>query len=168
MKCYLKAAGVLLLLAVLLGAVFLYAGVYDVGMLNHDNAAMNAVLRTAMVRSVRRHAKGLEVPDLSQADLIRAGRARYDVLCASCHAAPGVGRDETGRGLWPPAPDLARAAPEWTSAELFWITKNGIKFTAMPAWGPTHTDRQLWNIVAFLEALPRISPDAYKQMGGDT
>ena len=33
---------------------------------------------------------------------------------------------------------------------------NGIKMTAMPAFGPTHDEATIWNIVAFVEQLPAI------------
>jgi mono/diheme cytochrome c family protein len=36
--------------------------------------------------------------------------------------------------------------------------------TSMPAWGRTHSDEKLWNIVAFLKKLPELSPEEYTQM----
>ena len=81
-----------------------------------------------------------------------------------CHGAPGQEPAEIAKGLWPETPDLKKAVPDWTPGELFWITKNGIKFTAMPAWGPTHDDDKIWDIVAFLERLPSVSPSEYQQL----
>ena len=34
--------------------------------------------------------------------------------------------------MLPEPPPLAGAAHEWTANELFWIVKNGIKYTGMP------------------------------------
>jgi len=50
-------------------------------------------------------------------------------MCVMCHGAPGVERFDAGKGLYPDAPDLAEAAPDWTLQETYWITKNGIKDT---------------------------------------
>jgi mono/diheme cytochrome c family protein len=36
--------------------------------------------------------------------------------------------------------------------------------TAMPAWGVTHSDAEIWNIVAFLQKLPRLSPQQYRAL----
>ena len=36
--------------------------------------------------------------------------------------------------------------------------------TAMPAWGRTHSDELIWDMVAFLRKLPALSPDAYRTM----
>jgi hypothetical protein len=68
------------------------------------------------------------------------------------------------KGLWPEAPDLKETADEWTPSELYWIIKNGIKFTAMPAWGPTHDDHELWAMAAFVHQLPKMSAAQYKEL----
>jgi hypothetical protein len=60
-------------------------------------------------------------------------------------------------GLWargPSPPGLDHAAEHLTTAELFWVTKHGIKMTGMPAWGVTHDDEALWPVVAFVRNLP--------------
>jgi hypothetical protein len=37
--------------------------------------------------------------------------------------------------------------------------------TGMPAFGSTHSDEQIWNIVGFVRRLPQISPDDFRAMG---
>ena len=44
----------------------------------------------------------------------------------------------------------------------FWVIKHGIKASGMPAWGPTHSDERIWNMVAFLQRLPSLSEDQYQ------
>lgn len=56
------------------------------------------------------------------------------------------------KGLNPEAPPLAELVSDMTAAELFWVTKNGIRFTGMPAWGSSLTDQEIWDIVAFMKA----------------
>jgi len=34
----------------------------------------------------------------------------------------------------------------------------------MPAWGPTHSDEKLWQLVAFVKKLPKMTPEQYKAM----
>jgi hypothetical protein len=36
----------------------------------------------------------------------------------------------------------------------------------MPAWGSTHDDQIIWGIVAFLQKLPKLSPEEYRSMVG--
>src|SRR2546423_13483863 len=58
-------------------------------------------------------------------------------MCVQCHGAPGRDPGIVGKGLRPPPPVLSEAVRPWDRAELFWIVKNGIKMTGMPASGPT-------------------------------
>jgi mono/diheme cytochrome c family protein len=69
-----------------------------------------------------------------------------------------------GKGLNPPAPDLGEEAAELSTAERFWVIKNGIKMTGMPAWGATHDDSSIWPVVAFLKELPDLEGLAYQAM----
>ncbi len=67
-----------------------------------------------------------------------------------------------GQGLNPPAPDIAISAANMTAAELFWVTKNGIKMTGMPAWGATHDDDALWPVIALMKKLPDLDAAGYQ------
>ncbi|MFQ6005653.1 MAG: c-type cytochrome, partial [Woeseia sp.] len=88
----------------------------------------------------------------------------YNSMCAGCHGAPGMEPEPLGQGLNPAAPDLAEEAAEMTPAELFWVTKNGIKMTGMPAWGATHDDDAIWPVVAFMTNLPGLDQAAYQAL----
>jgi mono/diheme cytochrome c family protein len=72
-------------------------------------------------------------------------------------------RTEISRGLYPRAPELRRKRHS-TPAEDFWVVKHGIKMTGMPAWGVTHDDEILWDVVAFLRKLPELTPDQYQSL----
>ncbi|HEV2392008.1 MAG TPA: cytochrome c [Verrucomicrobiae bacterium] len=159
---------VLIILLLETGALLavIYSGVYNIGTYNHDTGWINHFLDTSMTRAVQSHAHGVQVPALSDPAMVQGGFMHYDNMCAQCHGAPGVEPDDIAKGLWPKAPNLAKTVPTWTPAELFWITKYGIKFSAMPAWGPTHDDKKIWSMVAFLEKLPHLSPQDYQNMKG--
>lgn len=160
---FVAAVFVVLILGIAGAGFVIYSGAYDVGTSNHDHALINWVLDTSMTRSVRRHASGISAPPLSDPTLIAVGFREYRG-CTGCHGAPGIPPGPTAKGLWPEAPDLAKTADEWTPAELFWIIKNGLKFTSMPAWGPTRDDQRLWALTAFVKQLPHISAAEYKTM----
>jgi mono/diheme cytochrome c family protein len=96
--------------------------------------------------------------------MIMEGFRHYREMCVGCHLAPGVDATEIREGLLPKPPRLQKAVEEWTPEELFWITKNGVKMTGMPAWGPTHSDAKIWAIVAFLEKLPHMTAAQYQEM----
>lgn len=48
------------------------------------------------------------------------------------------------------------------SYQKFWIITHGIKASGMPAWGPGHDDERIWNMVAFLQRLPRLTAEQYQ------
>jgi cytochrome c553 len=61
---------------------------------------------------------------------------------------------------------LESAAKEWTAQELFWIVKNGLKFTGMPAWTAPRREDEVWAVVAFLKRLPRLDAEAFRALTG--
>ena len=84
-------------------------------------------------------------------------------MCSGCHGAPGEKPDELAEGLYPEPPELYKDVEEGEAQESFWIIKNGIKMTSMPAYGPTHSDEKIWAITAFVtQQLPKMTPDQYK------
>lgn len=110
-------------------------------------------------RSVQRHAPKEKNPYAGDADAIAAGLDQYRENCMVCHGAPGVPISELSKGLNPPAPSLGKEESDTPDGELFWVTKHGIRFTAMPAFGPTHSDEEIWEIVAFIRHLPELTAE---------
>lgn len=51
-------------------------------------------------------------------------------------------------------------------ARLFWVTKHGIRMTGMPAWGLSHGDGEIWDMVAFIKRLPTLSAREYQDITG--
>ena len=160
MKTLLTVVAILVLLGALaLGVV--YSGAYDVAATSPDEGLVGWALETAQERSVERRAKAVQVPPLEGPELLATGLVHYHEMCVTCHGAPGVPASEIGAGLNPFPPEMAEEAEELGPAELFWVVKNGIKMTGMPAFGPTHSDEELWAIVAFVETLPEMSGEEY-------
>jgi Cytochrome C oxidase, cbb3-type, subunit III len=64
---------------------------------------------------------------------------------------------------YPRAPEPRRGSG-LTPAEEFWVVKHGIKMTGMPAWGVTHDDELLWDVVAFLRKIPELAAEQYQAL----
>ena len=143
--------------------MFLYSGIYNIGATSPHNKLTLWMINTLKDNSIEHHSKGIVVPNLNDSSMVKLGFTHYREMCVGCHAGPGLSRDEVGQGLYPRAPILARSAKELSPAQLFWITKNGIKMTGMPAFGKTHSDEKIWAIVSFLEKLPGMSNEQYNQ-----
>jgi len=152
------------LLGIIGASLGVYAGLYDVAADVPHTQPVFWLMTTARERSVAVRAKDIAVPsDLADPKRIASGAGQYAEMCSSCHLAPGMKRTEISRGLYPRAPELRRKG-RLTPAEQFWVVKHGIKMTGMPAWGVTHDDEVLWDVVAFLRKLPDLSADQYQAL----
>jgi len=159
-------AGVLstILVIIVIGLLIVYSGWYNVSAANKPSGFEQWLLGTTSDNSVEMHSKDIKVPDLKSPEMIKEGFAHYHAMCQGCHGAPGKDKTELSEGLNPPAPDLSESAQDMPPQQLFWVTKNGIKMTGMPAWGVTHPNDKLWSIVAFIEQLPGMTGAQYDSL----
>lgn len=146
------------------GLGVILTGSFDAGASTPHGPLMAWATHAAMVRWVQREAREPAAPMAFTAQQVQAGFRDYDTACVACHGAPGVNRADWVKGLNPTPPYLLDSARHFTPAELHVVVGRGIKMTAMPAWSFTRTDAQVWDLVAFLEALPDITPAQYARM----
>lgn len=152
------------LFAAIVGGGIVYLGWYDVSADKPHGQLISWAVHTTMIHAVRARAHdGIPPKPFSEVQ-IRDGFDLYEDHCAVCHGGPGVARAKWVRGLEPTPPYLLDAARRWSPAELRFIIKHGVKMTAMPAWGRSHSDADITSLMAFLEALPSLTPKAYQAM----
>jgi mono/diheme cytochrome c family protein len=150
-----------LVIAAFAGA-FIFAGVYNIGADAPHYRPIYMALEQLRDRAITHHARNIVVPaDLNSPARIATGAGLYTEMCTGCHLGPGLEKTEMSQGLYPQAPELARGEGR-SAAEQFWTIKHGVKLSAMPAWGRTHDDQLIWDMVAFVRALPKMTPDQYK------
>jgi mono/diheme cytochrome c family protein len=138
-----------------------YTGFYNVAATEQHLAPTYSILQIALRESIERHSRGIEVPPLGDAALIRRGLALHETHCVQCHGAPGVAPAPFALGLTPLPTNLSHAARVRTPAELYWVVRNGVKMTGMPAWLFRLDERDLWAVVAFMQQLPLMAPEDY-------
>jgi len=147
-----------------LGLAIPLSGAFNVAATNPDSALTTWFLNTTMRRSVAMRSSAIVPPKSFSDEEVRTGFEEFSAMCVMCHGAPGKKRSKVGKGLRPQAPNLVKAVPHWNAGQLFWIVKNGIKMTGMPAFGPTHNDATIWSIVAFVSRLPDMTEKQYQQL----
>jgi mono/diheme cytochrome c family protein len=101
------------------------------------------------------------------AEVLKEGRAHFADHCAVCHANDGSGQTPIGKNVYPKAPDMRLADTQSLSdGELFWVIHNGIRFTAMPAWGSGDPEKDLdsWKLVHFIRHLPQLTQEELDEM----
>lgn len=140
------------------GVIVLYAGWYDISATDQHLAPTYWLLDTGMRQSIRHRAENLEVPDLEDARKIEAGAFLYRQHCVQCHGAPGIAPEPFALGMTPLPVPLVHTARTWPPAEMFWVIREGIKMTGMPAWKYRMTDEEIWSLVAYLPFMAHQSP----------
>ncbi len=82
------------------------------------------------------------------------GEKVFGAECASCHGMTGRTPTDPGRWMYPRAADLGSASVQrYSDAELFWIIKNGIRLSGMPAFAKVETEDTMWNLVRYVRML---------------
>ena len=140
-------------------AGLIWSGSYNVAADDAHSAPVFSLLQTVRQQSVKRHAAGIKVPDLSTPEMVRQGAGNYAAMCTGCHLAPGMEPTELSKGLYPVPPSFESLSPN--PAHQFWVVKHGIKASGMPAWGRGMEDEYIWGMVAFLQRLPRLNEQEY-------
>ena len=154
---------VLAILAAVLFGLFVWLGVYNMAADDPHLKPTYNLLQTVRERSIAVRAGKLEVPsDLITPARIQQGAGNYNAMCMGCHLAPGMSETELSKGLYPGPPNLTRGGVE--AAKAFWVIKHGIKGSGMPAWGRSMDDAYIWNMAAFLQALPKLNAQQYQAL----
>lgn len=143
--------------------IYIYSGVYDVSQLSHHNVITKWAINTAKKKSIHKRLQNLKVPSMNDTLMEVEGFTHYKEMCSTCHGGPGVNPDELSKGLYPRPPKFYKSNDMPGPAEAFWVIKNGIRFTAMPGFGPTHDDQKIWAITEFLlNKMNKMSPEEYQ------
>jgi mono/diheme cytochrome c family protein len=146
------------------GALVLQSGLYDISATDQHLAPTYRLLDTAMRRSVQRRAAQITVPPLDDERRVASGLAHFRAHCVVCHGAPGIAPAPFALGMTPTPASLVHTARAWQPAEMYWVIRQGIKMTGMPAWEFRLADEEMWSIVAFLRRLPALSPEQYQAL----
>ncbi len=101
--------------------------------------------------SIPAAAKNTKNPIKPNPDALTEAAKDFSDHCAPCHATDAAGT-EIARGLSPEVPDLrSRHIQRLSDGEMFYIIKNGIRFTGMP--GSHFQDERIWRLVLLIRNL---------------
>ena len=156
--------------ALLIATLVVLGGVIPIQASSGHWRATAWVLDLIKRRSVHTYSRWIVPPPVEQPSWIARGAAHYESGCRPCHGSPLSPRPPLMMRMTPHPPELPPRIARWDSRELFQIVKHGIKFTAMPAWPAPQRADEIWTMVAFLRALPNLTPESYRELafGGTT
>jgi cytochrome c553 len=122
-------------------------------------------LSFSMRRSIVTHTLGSQKhPPLEDISLVLRGAGHYETACRPCHGSPQLKHPRIAHAMTPPPPYLPDELHTWKPDQLFYIVKHGIKFTGMPGWPTQERDDEVWAMVAFLQRLPALDEEGYRQL----
>ncbi len=151
--------------AALVGVGLIVSGLIDLTATTPHPQGWARFLHYVFRRSTAHHAAGIAVPtDLDQPIRVAAGAIYYGQACAHCHGAPGLGQNPVALSMTPRPQYLPHEASRFSPAQLFWIVRHGVKYSAMPGWPAEGRDDEVWHLVAYLRAQPRLSADQFRAM----
>jgi len=154
----------------LVGIRFYTARLSQYGLSTRDKpSALEAYMALGFRRgAIPAGARALKNPVPPAAEMLVQGRNHWADHCAICHANNGAGDTEIGRSLYPQTPDMRRPETQSLSdGELYYIIRNGVRMTGMPAWGNPEKgnfDHETWMLVLFIRHLPQLTVDEEKAM----
>lgn len=118
---------------------------------------------TSLEATLAREApKGPDPVAMTDENLV-AGIELYGRHCAICHSTANgdAAASPVAKGLYPRPPQLATDGVEGDPEGVtFWKIKHGIRWTGMPSWESSLTDRQIWTLALFLKHMDKLPPAA--------
>ena len=99
----------------------------------------------------------------TEANLLDGARLYRD-KCADCHGRPDNPVSDYGASFNPPAPQFMHAHSRLPENQVFYLIKNGVRRSAMPAWGKIMADSEIWQVVSFLHHLDDLPPSVQQEL----
>jgi mono/diheme cytochrome c family protein len=166
LKWFLVGATSLGVIAFAIGRVVL-ANVHGFSAAEQPSTVERWIARAARSAALPSDARARTNPLPNNPEVLAEARAHWADHCAGCHSNDGSGDALLGKRTYPPAPDMRLAATQqMTDGELFYVIQNGIRLTAMPAWGSgsAHDEQDSWKLVHFIRHLPELTVEEKKEM----
>jgi len=109
-------------------------------------------------RIVEREAESLTSPVAVSDSALAQGLKDYRDKCAGCHGDYKKPSDWGMNNFYPRAPQFSRRNPHDPDNEIYWIVKNGIRYTGMAAWDKILPDDRLWKVSMFVTRMDSLPP----------
>jgi thiosulfate dehydrogenase len=84
-----------------------------------------------------------------EVNLLAGARVYQRAQCWVCHGQPGQPESAIAKGMYPRPPQLLSPEQGVTDDPVgvtFWVVKNGIRLTGMPAFNGSLTDSEMWQV----------------------
>lgn len=166
-----------IVLLVVIGFIILAGGAMPIDALSTPPRWEAQIAGIALNASVARRMQHQNNPIEPTDQNLMDGMKVYVMNCQECHGSPEEKSVIGSESLYPRAPQFGHRRPPSATAKqppppgkpsdreatTFWIVKNGIRYTAMPAWDKSLKDQEIWQVVTFLSHMRNLPPDVVKE-----
>jgi mono/diheme cytochrome c family protein len=159
MRLFILGVSTGFLIGPLLATVIMLLGFWPIAATAQPPIIEAKIARRTLDASVSHAASKLKNPLPSSNDTIRAGMKLCRENCAGCHGQPGKPSAWGTTSFYPRVPQFADEPPNKPDWQLFWIVKNGVRYSGMGAWGGLASDEKIWELTTFLSHLRNLPPD---------
>ena len=150
-----------LFIAVVVALVLPFIGVFDMTATGSKNI-LDWWGGTNLESTIENRAPKTALPTSANVD---AGFEHYRGTCLHCHGAPDAPREGWAKSMLPMPPELWHEEQQkMADGELFYVINNGIRMSGMPAFGSEHGPEDIWNIVAMVKQLPKLTEPQKQQL----
>lgn len=115
-------------------------------------------LQAAVARSVARQAPVLKNPYPATEENLLAGLKEFHADCDGCH---GTGAKKSIWGVsdfYPRVPQFGFDMPPLKDYQVYWVLKNGIRYSGMGGNDPGISEEHAWQLAMFLSRLASLPP----------
>jgi mono/diheme cytochrome c family protein len=141
------------------GYVFVTSGALRAGQDSKPGALEKWAAKSSLHATIRKEAQGLKPPFQPSEGDFTAGIALYRAHCQVCHGGSDGTVSSIAKGLTPSPPQLAKDGVEDDpEGETYWKVAHGIRFTGMPGFRETLSDREIWQIALFAKHMDSLPP----------
>jgi mono/diheme cytochrome c family protein len=146
--------GIIVTLVVVFGGAYFYSttGHFDTRAVpNTPGTLERQVANKSLDAWVDAHAPKQPNPFQPTMENIMDGSMVYDKNCAFCHGSIKQPISPMRTRFYPSVPQLLSRVPDDPDGNLFYVTKYGVRLSAMPGWDGVLSDDDIWKTILFVK-----------------
>jgi len=148
-----------MLIGPFLAALVAVSGFWPIRATDQPPTWETRMARRAFDASVARQAPKVQNPLPASSDVLRAGLKVYRDGCSFCHGDYQKPSRWGMTAVYPRVSQFDSEPPDKPDWQMFWIVKNGVRYSGMGAWRGEIPDEKIWQVVTFLSRLRNLPPD---------
>jgi thiosulfate dehydrogenase len=143
----------------LIAALIAVSGFWPVTAIPDPPRLETMMAHRALNASVARQAPKVQNPLAPSSDVLRAGLKVYRDGCSFCHGDYQKPSRWGTAAVYPRVSQFDLEPPDKPDWQMFWIVKNGVRYSGMGAWSGEIPDEKIWQVVTFLSRLRNLPPE---------